>query len=508
MTSAQSPGAGTQDFTSRLGSAPAFPTTPFYEGDPRQDVEEALQRDLQLHKAHVVMLAEQGIISAATAKAILAELLDLERLGIEAISLDSTLGLYLSTEKYLLGRLGADVAGRMHTARSRNDLEPASSRLYAREKINHIVQAVIRLKKALLLRAAEHVETVMPGYTHHSQHAQPITFAHYLLATHDAFSRDIRRFEQAYAVVNLSPMGGCALAGTGFPINRERVAGLLGFDGLVENSLDATGHVDYLLQTTAAIAIVLSNLGRMSEGIYLWNTAEFGMLELADEYCSISSIMPQKKNPVALEMIRGESILVASQLNGMFGVLKALPPGGGREWGYVSRAFPGCANAARGAIETMAGIVSTLVVKPDVMARRAAEGFSSVTELADEIVRRADLSFRQAHHIVGLTTLEAVKAGKRADQITGAMLDAAAMEVIGRPLRLDEQTIRKALDPYENVRIRSVIGGPAPDEVRRMIHVRNAILAGDQDRLEHRSRQLAQAAQALRDAVAETLNQG
>jgi len=506
MTPAQSPRAGTEDFTSRLGSAPAFPTTPFYQGDPRQDMEEALRRDLQLHKAHVVMLAEQGIISAANAKAIVAELLDLERLGIEAISLDSTLGLYLSTEKYLLGRLGADVAGRMHTARSRNDLEPANSRLYVRENINQIMQALIGLKKALLFRAAEHVETVMPGYTHHSQHAQPITFAHYLLASHDAFSRDIRRFEQAYAVVNLSPMGGCALAGTGFPINRERVAGLLGFDGLVENSLDATGHVDYLLQTAAAIAIALSNLGRMSEGIYLWNTAEFGMLELADEYCSISSIMPQKRNPVALEMIRGESILVAGQLNGMFGVLKALPPGGGREWGYVNRAFPGCANAARGAIETMAGIVSTLVVKPDVMARRAAEGFSTVTELADEIVRRADLSFRQAHHIVGLTTLEAVKAGKRADQITGAMLDAAAIEVTGRPLGLDEQIIRKALDPYENVRVRSVIGGPAPDEVRRMIDARNAVLAEDQDRLEHRRRQLAQAAQGLRDAVAAVLN--
>jgi argininosuccinate lyase len=493
---------GTEKFTSRLGSTPAFTTTPFSQGDPRQDREDALNRDLQLHKAHVVMLAEQSIISVETAKAILPELLELERLGIEAISFDSSLGLYLSTEKYLVDRLSADVAGRMHTARSRNDLEPANSRLYVRDKINQIVQALVELKSALLLRAVEHVETVMPGYTHHSQHAQPITFAHYLLASHDAFSRDIRRFEQAYAVVNLSPMGGCALAGTGFPISRERVAGLLGFDGLVENSLDATGHVDFLLQSTAAIAIALSNLGRMSEGIYLWNTAEFGMLELADEYCSISSIMPQKKNPVALEMIRGEGILVASQLNGMMGILKALPPGGGREWGYVHRAFPSCANTALGAIKTMAGIVSTLVVKPDVMARRAAEGFSTVTELADQIVRHADLSFRQAHHIVGLTTLEAAKAGKKADEITCAMLDAAAKEVIGRPLGLDEQVVRKALDPFENVRVRSVVGGPAPDEVRRMIEDRNAVLAQDTDRLEHRRRQLAQAAEGLQDVVA------
>ncbi|HXX39421.1 MAG TPA: argininosuccinate lyase [bacterium] len=499
-------GWGSERFTSRLGSAPAFPATPFYQGDPRRDAEDALNRDLQLHKAHVVMLEEEGIISVETAKAILAELLDIERLGIDALFLDPSLGLYLSTEKCLVDRLGADVAGRMHTARSRNDLEPANSRMYVRDAINRVVQALIELKRALLLRAADHVETVMPGYTHHSQHAQPITFAHYLLASHDAFSRDIRRFEQAYAVVNLSPMGGCALAGTGFPINRGRVAGLLGFDGIVENSLDATGHVDFLLQSTAAIAIALSNLGRMSEGLYLWNTSEFGMLELADEYCSISSIMPQKKNPVALEMIRGESILVASQLNGMMGVLKALPPGGGREWGYVDRAFPGCVNTALGAIKTMAGIVSTLVVKPDVMARRAAEGFSTVTELADQIVRHADLSFRQAHHIVGLTTLEAVKTGKKADEITGAMLDAAAEKVIGRPLGLDDQVAKKALDPSENVRIRSTIGGPAPDEVRRMIEVRHAVLAEDQDRLGQRRGHLTRAAEELRDAVTAIIN--
>ena len=493
---------GTEEFTSRLGSAPAFPGTPFYQGDQHQDVEDAFRRDLQLHKAHVVMLAEQDIISVEVGKAILAELLDLERHGVASMTLDASLGMYLSTEKYLVDRLGADVAGRMHTARSRNDLQPASSRLYVRGKINEIVERLLELKKVLLRRATEHVETVMPGYTHHSQQAQPITFAHYLLASHDAFSRDIERLEQAYGVVNLSPMGGCAIAGTGFPISRERVARLLGFDGIVENTLDATGHVDYLLQTAAAIVITLSTLGRMCEGLYLWNTAEFGMLELADEYCSISSIMPQKKNPVALEMIRGESILAANQLNGMMGILKALPPGGGREWFYVDRAFPACANTALGAIGTAAGIIATLTVRPEVMARRASEGFSTVTELADEIVRRAGLSFREAHHIVGLTTLEAIKAGRRADEITSAMIDTAAAQVIGRPLGLGAQVVKNALDPFENVRVRTHVGGPAPDEVRRMINVRNEMLPREQHRLKQRTTRLAEAAQELQDAVA------
>jgi len=475
----------TEEFTSRLGKATAFPATPFYEGDEQRELEEALNRDLQLHKAHVVMLAEQEIVSEGDARAILGGLLDLERLGSSELPLDPSLGLYLSTEKYLVDRLGPDVAGRMHTGRSRNDLSPANDRLYIRGRINEIVQALIELKEVLLRKAEVHVDTVMPGYTHHSQQAQPITFAHYLLAGHDAFSRDVRRLEQAYDVVNLSPLGGAALAGTGFPIDRERVAQLLGFDGLVENSLDATGQFDYILQTTAVIAIAL----------------EFGMVELADEYCSVSSIMPQKKNPVALEMIRGEAILVANRLNGMMGILKAIPPGGGREWCYVERLFPRCANTAVGAMRTMAGILSTLTVNREVMARRAAEGFGTVTELADEIVRRTGLSFRQAHHIVGLTTLMTIKAGKKANEITSELVDVAAREVIGEPLGLDDETVKKALDPVENVRIRDITGGPAPVEVRRMIEARKDVLARDRDRLGQRQRRLAEATERLQSAV-------
>jgi argininosuccinate lyase len=477
-----------------------------YQGEGDLELEKALHRDLQLHKAHVVMLTEQNIISPKDARAILRELLDLERRGTSAFPIDPSLGLYLSTEQYLVDRLGSDVAGRINTGRSRNDLSPANGRMYMRDRINEIVLAVLELKESTLHKAEEHVETVMPGYTHNSQQAQPITFAHYLLAGHDAFSRDVRRLEEAYAVVNLSPMGGAALATTGFPINRARVAELLGFDGIVENSLDATGQFDYILQTTAAIAIALSNLGRWMEGIYLWNTAEFGMVELADEYCSVSSIMPQKKNPVALEMIRGEAILVAHRLGGMMSILKAVSLGGGREWNYVPRLFPRCANTAVRAMRTMAGIISTLTVKREAMARRALEGYSTVTELADEIVRRSDLSFRQSHHIVGLVTRMAIEAGKQANEITSEMVDTAARETIGKPLGLDEHTVKRALDPVENVRVRDIVGGPAPEEVRRMIEAGKDILVEDKHRLEQRKRKLEEGADRLRSAVEAVAN--
>jgi argininosuccinate lyase len=494
-----------ESFTSRLGKAAAFPGKPFYERGEELEEERSLARDLQQHKAHVVMLLEQGILSREVAVPILRELLKLEAGGYSALPYDPNLGLYLSTEKYLVDQLGADVAGRMHTARSRNDLEPANLRLHIRDRIEEVVRAIIDLKRVILAKAEEHVETVMPGYTHHSQHAQPTTFAHFLLAGHDAFGRDIQRLEQAYEFVNLSPLGGCAIVGTGFPINRERVAELLGFDGLVEHSLDATGQLDYLLQTTAAIAICLSNLGRVLESLYLWNTAEFGMVELADEYCSVSSIMPQKKNPVAMEMIRGEIVLVTNRLSAMIDVLKAVPSGGGREWHYSERLFPRCANSAVGSLATMAGIIETLTINREVMARRALEGYSTVTELADEIVRRKDLSFRQSHHIVGMVVRNAIQAGLMANEITSAMIDEAAMEIMGRPLNLPEEVVAKALDPMANVRVRDLTGGPAPVEVRRMIAARWETLRADEERLAARKAKLDQAAATLQTRIDELL---
>lgn len=485
-----------EKFTARLGKTGAFPITPFYEIDAAPDPAEDVRRALQIQQAHVVMLAEQGIISLDNARILLREILDLEKFEI-----DPTLGLHMSVERHLVEKLGPDVAGTLNTGRSANDLYPAHDRMLVRDRINRIVLALIELKEVLLEKAASHVDTVMPGYTHHSQHAQPITFGHYLMAGHDACCRDIQRLEQAYARVNLSPMGGAALATTGFPINRERVAELLGFDNIVVNSLDATGHFDYFLETAGAIAIALSNVGRLAEGLYLWNTLEFGMVEVADEFCSISSIMPQKRNPVAFEMIRGEAILVASRLNGMMEILKAVPIGGGREWSYVPRLFPPCANTALGALATMAGIVSTLKVNKDVMARRALEGFSTATELADRIVRTTGLSFRQAHHIVGLLTLTAIKAGRKANEITSEMVDTAAREVIGRPLQLDEATIKLALDPTENVRVRSIIGGPAPEEVSRAIKVGQGLIAHDRQRLAQREGQLERGGAKLAAAV-------
>jgi argininosuccinate lyase len=201
-----------------------------------------------------------------------------------------------------------------------------------------------------------------------------------------------------------------------------------------------------------------------------------------------------------MEMIRGESVLVYNRLNSMMCVLKAIPSGGGREWHYVERGFDRCVNTGVNSMKTMAGMLSTMKVNREVMARLAAEGFGAVTELADEIVRRTDLSFRHAHHIVGMTCVDAVKEGKKSNEITCEMLDEAAQKVIGKPLGLDESVIAKALDPFENVRIRETIGGPAPKEVKRMIKEREELLLQNKAALNERKKDLQIAAKLLLEA--------
>lgn len=436
---------------------------------------------VMLFKAHAVMLAEKNIIKKAYASAILRELIQIDEAGFESITLRPELNdLYLNLNAILMQRLGDDVGGWLHIAVSRNDFDLTEARLYCRELINSSTNSLLTLMESLLKVASAHVETVMPGYTHHSQAAQPITLAHFLLAHYDAFARDVERMEQAYTVVNRSAMGGCALATTGFPIDRERVAGLIGCEGIVENSLDATGGRDFLLQTGSNAAIAMSTIGRLIESLLLWNTADFGMLELADQYCSISSIMPQKKNPVGLEIIRAEAVKTHNAVNAAFGVTRALPTGNGREPGYIDSLVFEAIEKLVFLAPVMADIITTLNIKPEVMLNKAREGFSTMTELADEIVRQSTLSFHEAYVLVSRLVANTIGQGLKANEITTEMIDKAAVEVNLKPLQMPAIAVLRALDPVENVRVREVVGGPAPVEVRRMLsnrHTQQAVLS-------------------------------
>jgi argininosuccinate lyase len=458
--------------------------------------------NLLLFKAHGVMLTETGIITRQDGAAILNTLKDFERAGFEAFPLRADLGdIYLNLQMQLMERLGERTGGWLHMAVSRNDFDLTEARIYCRELINAATRSMLTLMDSLLRVSAQHIHTVMPGYTHHSQAAQPVTLAHFLLAHYDAFTRDVERLEQAYRVTNQSAMGACALATTGFPIDRELVADLTGCDGMVENSLDAAGGRDFLMQTGSTAAIAMSTIGRLVESLLLWNTPDFGMVELADAYCGISSIMPQKKNPVGLEMIRAEVVRTHNAVNAAFGILKGLPTANGREPGYIDAEIFEATEKLILMAPFLAEILDTLTVKVENMLNKVREGFSTMTELADVIVRETDLSFHESYVLVSKLVAQVNGQGLKANAITSEWIDEIARELYQRPLQLSAEAVRQALDPVENVNTRARQGGPAPVEVARMLKNRNVQQQELSTRLQQRYADLQEGERRLAAAV-------
>ena len=313
------------------------------------------------------------------------------------------------------------------------------------------------------------------------QPAQPTTLGHYFNAISSALERDELRLRQAYEVVNRCPLGACAFNTTGFPIDRPLLADLTGFDGLVENSIDAVASRDYVSQVLAGLANLALNLSRLAQDLYTWSTDEFGWIEVGDDVAATSSIMPQKKNPITLEHIRSKSAHLIGALVANLAALKGTPYGHLRD---VSTESTGPLRDGFREGEAMVNLtiatLRTLQVKPDVAAARAAENFSSVTELADAIVREKGLSFREAHAVVGAAVGQLCERRGRTPDLTVELLDRTAREVLGRPLELSEASLRRALSPAENVAIRSIIGGPAPQQVLRSVKAGRDRLAADE----------------------------
>ena len=457
---------------------------------------------LAANRAHVVMLVECNIIPRANGAAILGALDDLEDRGVEAVPLRPELNdLFTCTEVQIVQALGDAVGGQLHTGRSRNDLFLALERMADREAIHRVVEELLRLRHTLLQRAREHAETVFPGYTHHSQQAQPITFGHFLLSHQDVLARDLERLESAYARINRCPLGAAALAGTGFPIDRERLAVLLGFAGLAENTADGCGARDFQLELGAALAILGSNLGRLAESLILYTSSEFGYVELADEFASISSIMPQKKNPVSLEIVEAFGARSAGHLASMFAILKSCTLGNGREVGYCDGEVAAMVSDITWALKICEGVVATLRVYAERALRGLAKGQSMATELADMLVRKHGLSFRQAHNVVGKAVATVVEDGGERP-ITAPLVNEIAAELSGRQLTVTDAEVAEALDPRTNVEIRTTRGGPAPAEVRRMAEDREKQLAECRAGHARRVAALREADQRLRTAAA------
>ena len=411
--------------------------------------------------AHSEMLAEQGIIAKAD-QAKIAHGLNtiLSEIESGAFAFSTKLeDIHMNVEGRLAELIGP-AAGRLHTARSRNDQVAVDFRLWTKKELTRIATALKGLIEAFLKRAEEHAATVMPGFTH-LQTAQPVTFGHHCMAYVEMFGRDLSRVRDAIERLDESPLGAAALAGTGFPIDRHATAKALGFREPTRNSIDSVSDRDYALELLAVAAICATHLSRLAEEIVIWSTPQFGFVRLSDSFSTGSSIMPQKKNPDAAELVRAKTGRVNGHLVGLLTVMKGLPLAYSKDMQEDKEAVFDAAETLDLMLAAMTGMVGDMAINTEAMKRAAGSGFSTATDLADWLVREAGLPFREAHHVTGRAVAMAESQKKGLEKLSLADLQSL------HPAITDD--IYSVLSVSNSVRSRKSFGGTAPAEVRRQI---------------------------------------
>jgi argininosuccinate lyase len=419
------------------------------------------REDIAASKAHAAMLREQGIISETDAAAILEGLDQIageyERDGVpERLELED---IHMTVESRLAELIGP-AAGRLHTARSRNDQVATDFRLWVRNACDEAIDAIRNLQRVLVSRAEEHADTVMPGFTH-LQVAQPVTLGHHLMAYYEMLRRDVSRFTDARARMNECPLGSAALAGTGFAIDRERTADALGFDRATANSLDSVSERDFALDYLSAAAQCSLHLSRLAEELIIWASAPFGFVKLSDQFSTGSSIMPQKRNPDAAELVRGHSGRIVGALMSLMVTMKSLPLAYSKDMQDDKEPVFEARDLLILSLQALSGMIETVEFVPERMRSAAAQGYSTATDLADWLVREADVPFREAHHITG----RAVKAAEE----RGCDLAELPLEVLKSIDRRIDERVFDVLSVDASVRSRTSYGGTSPERVREQI---------------------------------------
>ena len=449
--------------------------------------------------AHLVMLTEQGIVAPDAARLLRTGLDRIDEDAVRQVAYDGTYeDLFFYLEQTLIEVCGHEIAGRLHTARSRNDIDMTMYRMRLREALLETSTAVEDLRAALITLAGEHQHTVYAAHTH-TQPAQPSTVAHYLLAVIEQLGRDHTRLRAAYACVNRNPLGACAITGTGFPIDRHRTSVLLGFDGPTGNTYGSIATIDYLLEAMGALAVMLVGTGRFVQDLMLWCTAEFGYLRLSDGYVQCSSIMPQKRNPVALEHARALGSKALGQAQAVTMTVHNTPFGDIVD--TEDDLQPLVANAFRDAIRAVrlvAGAMSQASFDVQKMAARAEEGGTTVTELADTLARSHALPFRVSHEVAAHFV-----AGRRKTPAAPLVetLAAATQAVLGRTLPYTEAELQHILSARHFVDVRTTLGGPAPVRTSEALSEAAAQLAADRTWTATTRDLLREASRALRATV-------
>ncbi len=432
----------------------------------RKDDERLADAVLAINKAHVTMLMEQKIIAWQVGTKIL---LALQKLSSQKLDPEAE-DVHMAVEEAVLAETGPEVGGNMHVAKSRNDQVTTAIRMQLRNELQNIMQLVFEMQQALLETSSKHTETVILEYTH-LQAAQPVTYGHYLLMHFDALGRDFERLQAAYAHVNLCPLGAGALATTSFPINRKTTAKLLGFDAVLENSLDAVGSRDFILETQSALVLLAVNLSRLAEDLIIWSSAEFGTVELPDEFTSTSSIMPQKKNPEVLEVIRARASYALGDFVAATAAVKSLPTTYNLDFQEVTPKLWASTDNLKASLAIFAKLIPYIKVSDDVETKTAA-GFVGATELANMLVRKYDVAFRTSHKIVGALVKLLVDSKKTLLDTTPQLLQKAAEKSAGVKLTVKIEDIISCTNPRKLVETYKVIGGPSRGEVERSITAR------------------------------------
>jgi argininosuccinate lyase len=415
------------------------------------------KQDIAGSIAHATMLAEVGILTGADRDAIIAGLKSvLAEIEAGKFTFSRSLeDIHMNVESRLKDLIG-DPAGRLHTARSRNDQVATDFRLYVRDAIDTLLAQIKTLQLALVTRAEEEVATIMPGFTH-LQNAQPVTFGHHLLAYVEMLGRDFGRFEDARKRLNESPLGSAALAGTPYPIDRDMTAKALGFDRPTANSLDAVSDRDFILETLGAASLCAMHLSRFAEELVIWSSSQFGFVKLSDKFTTGSSIMPQKRNPDAAELIRAKVGRIMGALTSLMMVMKGLPLAYSKDMQEDKEVAFDALDSLSLSLAAMTGMVEDLKANREKMRASANAGFSTATDIADWLVKQANIPFREAHHITGQIVALAEQKGMSLDGLT-----IEDFKFIDH--RIDSR-IHKVLSVESSVAARKSYGGTAPENV-------------------------------------------
>lgn len=418
-------------------------------------------QDIEGSKAHATMLSKQGIISTEDAKQIckgLDTILSEIEAGIFKFS-RALEDIHMNVESRLRELIG-DAAGRLHTARSRNDQVALDFRMWVRAKTEEAQSNIVKLMQALLEKAEDHADTLMPGFTH-LQTAQPVTFGHHCMAYVEMLARDHGRMKDAHERMNECPLGAAALAGTGFNIDRHMTSKALGFREPTRNSLDTVSDRDFALEFTAAASICGTHLSRLAEEIVIWSTPQFGFVSLSDKFSTGSSIMPQKKNPDAAELVRGKIGRVNGSLIGLLTVMKGLPLTYSKDMQEDKEGVFDAAETLELCLAAMAGMISDMTINADAMKSAAGSGYSTATDLADWLVREAGMPFRDAHHVTGAAVALAESQNKELAELSLEQFQGINADIT--------DGIYDVLTVEASVASRTSFGGTAPENVRNQI---------------------------------------